>query len=106
MDDAEQLLAVRIDLDVIADLYLEIDTVLAIDGEQFGHVLDQRPQRQETAVRLGLRRAAVGKDFARIADGAVDGAEQCRREALDHGIVDIGQAIGNELCGDRMLRMS
>ncbi|MCY1300880.1 hypothetical protein D9M70_504660 [compost metagenome] len=49
-------------------------------------------------MRLGLGGAAIGEDLARIADSPVDGAQQGRGETLDHGIIHVGQAVGDQLC--------
>ena len=97
MDDAEQLLAVGIDLQVLGDLNAELDTGARIDRQHFADIAHQRPQLDEPAMRFRLSGTAIGQNLGGIPDGPVDGAQQRRGKPLDDRIIDIGEAVGDQL---------
>ncbi len=100
MHDAEQLLAVGIDLQLIRYLDAELNAgIVGSIASISATSLTSGLQLDETPMRRRLGRAAVGEHLGRIAHGAVDGAQQRRREALDDRIVDIGQPVGDQLRG-------
>ena len=70
---------------------------LGVDAEHALHLLDQLAQPQPAARRRRLLGAAVGKHAFGIGDGAVERAQQLRREGLHGRILDQAQAVRHQL---------
>ncbi len=95
--DAEELIGIGVDLEAGRHLVLPGDHGVADQAEHVGDIVDQPVEGDQPAGRRGLAGAAVGERRLAIGDGAVEGADQLRREALDVGIGQAAEAIGEKL---------
>ena len=70
---------------------------MADEAERVGDVVDQAVERDQPAGRRRLAGAAIGERRLAVGDGAVEGGDQLRREALDGRVGQAAEAVGEEL---------
>ena len=96
-EDPEQLVGVGVDLETGRHPVLQGDRGVADEAQHIGDVVDQAVEGDQPARRRGLAGAAVGERRLAIGDGAVERGDQLRREALDVGVGQAAEAIGEQL---------
>ena len=96
-EDAGHLLAIDAEGHAVGHAVVEGDVGVAGEAGVEGGVVDQRPQADRHRLRRRRALAAVVEHRLGKADGAVEGGDEARREALDLGVVETGHLVGEQL---------
>ena len=94
---AEELVAVGIDAQPIADLDRPVDGAFARQAEAVADLIDERPQRQQLAPGRRLLGAAEFQRAVGERDGAAERGDQLRREALHRRVGQAAQPVRDQL---------